>query len=367
MGWLDQTPAPGRERAHSQPSVPLPLKGIPPALDHARELLRFLYDDKAPIPEHIEVRAIGRGLPPKKLFSPYLDLHWDATLLYQDQGYNIHFGPATRFGRSSTAYATLPGLFADLDGRKEIDSPPWPQHQGLHLQPSAVVDSGHGLHLYFKLDRPLDMGDETQAGLAFNRTRRLAYLLGGDRQISPKGLLRLPGTLNLKDPLHPVPCELLEISGKVFSLDAIEKVLLPLPEIRTWEKDLTRIVLDNQALINILLPHWQPGHRHTLSLGLAGLLRRCGGPQDQALSLVEAPTSLAGDEEVLDRLRAVQDSYARPLDDTAGVALLREVLEEETMLSLQRALSPRGQNPSLTGCPNPSPWVRGPAWGQEVV
>lgn len=63
--------------------------------------------------------------------------------------------------------------------------------------PSMIVDSGGGLHAYWKLNRLLDLRDETQATYIREVVYGLAHKLDGDRAVHDLArCMRLPGTYN---------------------------------------------------------------------------------------------------------------------------------------------------------------------------
>lgn len=116
-------------------------------------------------------------------------------------GENVYFACATRRTSSSGALANcrhLPVLFADLDFklapadavRKRLAEFPFP--------PSAVVASGGGLHVYWKLKEPVELPGE--AVYVTGLLRRLALALpGGDAgSAEPAHILRVPATINWK-------------------------------------------------------------------------------------------------------------------------------------------------------------------------
>lgn len=61
------------------------------------------------------------------------------------------------------------------------------------LNPQVIVDSGHGWHLYWHLDKPVP------TDLATGAMRVLAVELGGDIVGDPARIMRIPGTWNHKD------------------------------------------------------------------------------------------------------------------------------------------------------------------------
>jgi hypothetical protein len=79
----------------------------------------------------------------------------------------------------------------------------------LGLPITAIVDSGHGLHLYFMLRAPWFMvTDDDRLGYS-ERQRFLADAFGGDHICDLARVLRLPGTWNCKNAVNPLPCSVI--------------------------------------------------------------------------------------------------------------------------------------------------------------
>lgn len=63
--------------------------------------------------------------------------------------------------------------------------------------PSVIVDSGGGLHAYWRLARPLDMWDQVQQTHIREVCHGMARTFGSDPNVhDPARLLRVPGTFN---------------------------------------------------------------------------------------------------------------------------------------------------------------------------
>ncbi len=62
-------------------------------------------------------------------------------------------------------------------------------------------------------------------------------------------------------------------------------------------------------IIKAVKPYWKPGSRHELALGLGGLFYYSGLNLEEALNIVSKICEEMEDEEIRDRLRAVEDSY----------------------------------------------------------
>jgi len=100
------------------------------------------------------------------------------------------------------------------------------------------------------------------------------------------------------------------------------------------------------AIAELVLPFWQEGQRHNLSLYLAGYLRKVGWDWESVEKLLLTIAERAGDEELRDRIRALSDTFAKQsLEEIAGASRLREIMPEDIFNRL-RALV--GDEPELT-------------------
>src|SRR5205085_11537629 len=81
------------------------------------------------------------------------------------------------------------------------------------------------------------------------------------------------------------------------------------PHETDWEFLRRRCALT--AIATILCEAWRPGSRHDLSLSVAGFLAQCGVSREDTRSLIEAVTTVVGDEEAEDRLTSVETTFDR--------------------------------------------------------
>jgi hypothetical protein len=128
------------------------------------------------------------------------------------KGYDIYFSVGVRGKPESTedAVTRVVALHVDCDN----DSPDLIQVPA----PSIVVDSGHGRHLYWLLQTPVEVIGENRDRLkAINRN--LAMRVGGEPACCDLGrLLRLPGYLNRKREPYPL-VRLLELNAYRYRLE----------------------------------------------------------------------------------------------------------------------------------------------------
>ena len=207
----------------------------------AEMLLRLLHpaDD-----EFIDLRALSkdrplitRGVSARDLAEVYA-----FASRYSDR--NIFFGVAPRLSadvRSAAGCGTLRALFVDLDfkdfaGFTDPEAEARKRLKAFPLAPSAVVNSGGGLHAYWLLTVPLDL--RRDGAIAGDLLRRLAAAVGGDLKAAEVArILRLPDSRNYKyDPPRNVFVEELSQQRR-YATAELEAVLLPVasarPEVTT--------------------------------------------------------------------------------------------------------------------------------------
>jgi hypothetical protein len=121
-------------------------------------------------------------------------------------------------GRSTENIVRARALFSDADGEEQTACST-AVIKACNAAPSMTVISGDGPHrYYFCSDIPLDQFSTLQKSLALK--------LGTDRNVHdlPR-VMRLPGTLHLKDPTNPRLVKLVAANGAVWKLsDLIDKL-----------------------------------------------------------------------------------------------------------------------------------------------
>ena len=149
--------------------------------------------------------TINKFIPAEKLDSiaPFLKGHI---------GYNVYFGVATRLNEDMTkeGIIEIPCLWVEIDltDKNGLDIPEDRKREILQrlkdfpLKPSFLINSGGGIHVYWKLKNPFS---KEELLLAENLLKRLASYFGGDKSSTDASHnLRLPGTLNFK-PKYKTP------------------------------------------------------------------------------------------------------------------------------------------------------------------
>ena len=132
--------------------------------------------------------------------------------------HNVYFGvnprPLSKDKREKDV-KNIVCLWADVDG-KDFDGGKEAALRAIGdfpIPPLIVVDSGHGFHCYWLLKEPItDVSEE--ARVAFKQVLSgVVKKLGADRTKIPVcSLLRLPGTLNIKDEV-PLECKVINMEA----------------------------------------------------------------------------------------------------------------------------------------------------------
>lgn len=175
--------------------------------------------------DFIEVRCLHprdpKRCPPLIESTSAHDLPRDAALLARlrsanERGYGVYFGANPRRFRGGTKGADVACarcLYVDLDRTTIDDARRMIDDAGLPA-PTALVDSGHGAHIYWRLDKSMSDLDEWRAYMK----ALIATLPAADRAVhDPPRVMRLPGSFNTKG--APVECRLFECHpGRVYSL-----------------------------------------------------------------------------------------------------------------------------------------------------
>jgi len=175
------------------------------------EFCNILFKDLSGL---LEIREIKNGQVNQKWFKNWRDIE-DYN---PPEDKNIYIGMLTRKARKGTRKACkyTRVLWADYDNMSEPEVEYRLNNAGLPL-PSMIVNSGHGIHCYWLLDRPA--GPEVEPVV-----KALANKTAADGQATDLArVMRLPGTMNVKK--EPVRCEILEKNNKTYSLEDIAEAL----------------------------------------------------------------------------------------------------------------------------------------------
>lgn len=174
-----------------------------------------------------EFRFIKKGYEIERAFFKPGYMDWKVIERAIKDGCNIHPGVALRKRRGGTKedVGQISALWADMDGkdfpggkeeilRQTLQLP-------LSLRPSIIIDSGNGYHLYWLLKEPENIEGEEDIKRVEGYLKGLCKRLGGDNKSAEIArVMRLPGTMNVKDPENPKPCKIVEFhDDRRFDLD----------------------------------------------------------------------------------------------------------------------------------------------------
>lgn len=150
---------------------------------------------------------------------------------YNADGYNIYYRPnyPSEYVQGTTVDGTMIDTFewvfvdCDLkDGAYESKQEFIQALGAFDLFPTKVVDSGNGVHAYWRVS-------DLDAMSYLKLQRRLCRAFVTDEAVSTIAqLMRLPGTINTKNKDAQIPCvELVDI-GEVYTCEALDKALPPI-------------------------------------------------------------------------------------------------------------------------------------------
>lgn len=147
-------------------------------------------------------------------------------------GYNCYYLP--NYPRSYNPDTTVDGTHIDIFGWVFVDfdlkSGTYPNKEtfvervldNTGLPPTRVVDSGGGIHVYYKIS-------DLDAISYLRFQRRLCRLYKTDEAVSKiYQLMRLPGTMNVKDQQNPRLCQVIYETENEYTCEALDKLLPPI-------------------------------------------------------------------------------------------------------------------------------------------
>jgi P4 family phage/plasmid primase-like protien len=181
------------------------------------------------------------------------------------------------------------------------------------LRPSIILESGHGLHAYWLFDKPYSSKEARPCCAGLQDAFKIA-----DAISDPARVLRMPGTINLKDPLHPAECRIIEASWKRYPLSAFKDYAIsPGKSAEDLEDEKGRKILEslgksNNAEIEEIKKGVTEGGRDNAAAKYAGWLFAKGVPANQVeqtlLEWNKLNTPPLPDEELLKTAASIQRS-----------------------------------------------------------
>ena len=222
-------------------------------------------------------------------------------------GIEVHFGPAvrendlgnTRSNSENILWSTC--FWVDIDApdktvsaedqikaAKNLLNTCIAKLKAYKIEPSYIVESGHGYHLYFIIKRlhcpPVEDWSVIQ--------NALIELADGDRQAKDSTrLLRVPGTRNYKDRDNPVDVRMMSASKRKYVEDDFKQIIVDFTPkvsnpVRTSQSDSKPLGFMPPCIESMLTPGNKPqkGYRHLVRRVVATFLFGEGVSQEDAVS-----------------------------------------------------------------------------------
>ena len=226
-------------------------------------------------------------------------------------GHQVFFGPASRKENLGSNRSTLSNVSSFLSLWVDIDPPdkelPADQQMtesrklldefvqklsGYGIQPSYIVESGHGFHVYFLLKKFYMHPDAAWQ----NAQNALIKTANGDTQVrQPAALLRVPGTFNYKDPENPKPVRIIEQTRIRYDIGDFSLLIADMAKASNESKTTATAVNGSGKLsftppciAGLLDPSNKPplGHRHQVRQILSTFAFHEGWPFQDAIQKI---------------------------------------------------------------------------------
>jgi putative DNA primase/helicase len=214
---------------------------------------------------YTEVRAIRDGRV-RQWWTQDRQEAVDLALRQSDEGWDAYYGVIPRIGEHGDSDSVLNVtrvLWADLDAKMHgTKMQTLSAITRYSITPSVVVDSGHGYHTYWALDEWVPWVD-AQAAM-----KGLAKALNGDHVYDQARILRIPGTMNWKEPDDPRPVRTI-----VFDTTNVRRF-------STFAAEFQSGRVNEQPRESITVKYVPPADRDDLPDWLVGIIRD-GAPQGQ--------------------------------------------------------------------------------------
>lgn len=270
----------------------------------------------------VRVKADGeRGA--KQIWLPYAKAHDFAHVhipIHTTHGRHIWIGVAPRPKVGDSSPVLHRALWCDFDA--SIDTLDKASGSILNAglpQPTMLVWSGHGVHGYWALKQPAT--PEQVRPYA----KGLHQALPTDATHDSSRIMRVPGTLNAKDPDHPTSCRIAEHDPeRTYELTDFPKAEVAEPVV-PGAKPAQMEPLDPEDR-ELFLANWIDGQKHAMVVGVSGYLRKnLHYDENSALAEIERIHRDAGHEPDEGLRQTVRDTYAQLWAKVSGLRKLEEL------------------------------------------
>ncbi len=236
----------------------------------------------------IEVRAFRQNQKTKQLFYASIDeVVADEVKLGQiAQDLDVYFGVCTRQKKEGdkSSVRNVPVLWVDMDGKDFAGGKEetLARIKSFSIAPTIVVETGNGYHLYWLLVEPVTIQSEADIIRVESFLRGIAKALNADIKAAEIArVLRLPGTLNHKDPNDLKPVIVLECdSTRKYRLADFEQFLASQSFTDQNPKNPDGWI--GSALLNL-----KEGNRNSTFASITGRLHHNGWKAEDILAMLE--------------------------------------------------------------------------------
>lgn len=195
---------------------------------------------------------------------------------------NVYFGVFTRKGKNGRAKGciTTGTLWADFD-HIELKEVLNKIHKSNLPNPSIIVQSGHGIHTYWLLDKRA--GNE-----AIGLIKAIANATGADIKATDKArILRLPNTINVKSEPY-IECKVVESNCERYSLEIFKLALDDQfkPNKNETVKEIEEFKNCQMACIKSMIKGVKGGHRNFALCKITKWLQLRGYSRKKTLEII---------------------------------------------------------------------------------
>ena len=184
-----------------------------------REFFHALFDETEGF---IEIRTINNLNKVRQEYYPTGEIDQLVNRIIKEKlpyskNTNIYYGVCPRYEKKGKEQNVkqMNCLWIDLDCKSEKErSEALKRLRGFELLPSIIISSGNGLHCYWFLNKPYQIKNNGDRLNAKGCLKGLASSLNGDKTFDLSRILRVPGTMNLKDLHNPLTVQILEFDNK---------------------------------------------------------------------------------------------------------------------------------------------------------
>jgi len=265
--------------------------------------------------------------------------------------YHVFYSPIPKDSEGNSLTDKIKVIFVDIDYYKdfeyhtEIKNNVWiplvnELDKILGKEFYSIIDSGGGWHLYFILDEFIDFDiyeKITKGFIEFLKNKNINV----DEKPSLKRndlILRFPYTTNWKYTEkyddEKAKAEIRQLQENLTPLEKIKifenKVIEDKKEIQNEEtqyKDLSNEEINE--IFEILKPYYKEGYRHFIALYIAGWFRKSKISKKSAEVLIRKLMAYQGDNEESERLKPIEQTYRKSINEVKGKVGIEEVLKSQ--------------------------------------